>query len=67
LNLGPLSPLSYKIQTIELSLVLCFHIKVLFPLLFKLFCVNIIVSLINDLENFLIVEFILFKYKLFDA
>jgi hypothetical protein len=51
LNLGPLSPLSDKFQTIKLGLVLCFHIKVLFPLLFTVFCINIIVSSIHELRN----------------
>jgi hypothetical protein len=68
LNLGHLSPLSDKFQTTKIYLILCFHIKVLFPLLFKVFCINIIISLIHDFGNiFLIVEFILFKYKFLNA
>jgi hypothetical protein len=51
LNLGPLSPLSDKFQTIKLSLILCFHIKVLIPLLFIVFCINNIVTLIHELRN----------------
>jgi hypothetical protein len=50
LNLGPLSPQSTKLQTIKANLILCFHIKVLFPLLFIGLCIKIIVSLIHDLE-----------------
>jgi hypothetical protein len=42
LNLGPLSPLSDKFQTIKLGLILYFHINVLFPLLFIVLCIKII-------------------------
>jgi hypothetical protein len=49
LNLGPLSSLSDKFQTIKLSLILCSHIKILFLLLFTMLRIKIIISLIHDL------------------
>jgi hypothetical protein len=49
LNLCPLSSLSDKFQNIKLHLILCFHIKILLPLLLTMLCIKIIVSLINDL------------------
>jgi hypothetical protein len=49
-NLGHLSLLSVKLQTIKLSMILCFHIKFLFHL-FTLFCIKIIVPLIHELGN----------------
>jgi hypothetical protein len=51
LNLGPLSPLSDKFQIIKLCLILYFHIKVYFHLLFTVLCIKIIVYLIHDLGN----------------